>query len=415
MAQRLKVLISAYACEPGKGSEPGTSWEWCVHLARHHDLTVVTRANQRAAIEKEIATLAGRQPVPRFVYHDEPGWVLWLKRHAPASQIWHYALWQRGAEKIIARLVQNEPFDLVQHLSWATFRFHAAIWGHGLPTIWGPIAGAELCPWALLPWRYPGALATEIIRNLATLFHTSRLAPLRARARRSTITMVVSPEMRSACERLGIPAKMLPTLAVHPPSPYERPSSIGRPLRLLFVGRLMYWKGVELALHALHRSETDARYDFIGEGPFTPQAQRLTRKLGLESRVSFRGRVAYDAMVQAYRDYDALLFPSLHDSGGNVVVEAMSHGMPVICLDRGGPGLFVLHGRTGMKIGSGSREEVIRGLAEAIRTYDAQRELLAAHGVAARAHVTAEFTWPHRAAQMDAIYREAVATFAGNK
>jgi glycosyltransferase involved in cell wall biosynthesis len=415
MAQRLKVIVSAYACEPGRGSEPGTSWEWCVHLARHHDLTVITRANQRAAIEKELAVLSSRQPVPRFIYHDSAGWVRWLRQRTPGKYIWYYYLWQRAAQKIVARLVREEPFDLVHHLSWATFRYRAAIWGHGLPSVWGSVAGAELCPWSLLPWRHPGALVAELARNLATIFHSSRFAPLRKRCLRSTLTVAVSPEMQRACERLGAPAKLLPTLAVHPPAPYVRETTAGRPLRLLFVGRVMYWKGVELALHALYHSQTDARYDFIGEGPFIPQAQRLARELGLESRVSFRGRVAYDAMVQAYRDYDVLLFPSLHDSGGNVVVEAMSHGMPVICLDRGGPGLFVLHAVTGMTVKDGSREQVIGGLADAIRGYDLNREMLADHGAAGRRHVDAEFTWPYRAAQMDAIYREAVAKFSETK
>ena len=412
MAQRLKVLISAYACEPNRGSEPGTSWEWCIHLAAHHDLTVVTRANQREGIEKEVAAIAGSRPVPRFVYLDAPRWVLWLKRRLPASQVWYYALWQRLAQRTVGRLVKTEPFDLVHHLSWATFRFHAAIWGHGLPSIWGPVAGAELCPWELLPWWYPQVFLAELVRNVATVVQTSVFSLLPARARRSTLTLVVSPDMQRAFDRHGIATQMLPTLAVHPPPAYERrKSSSTEPLRLLFVGRMMYWKGVELALRALHRSSTQATYTFAGEGPFLPHAKRLVRKLGLEKRVSFLGRVPYAAMVQAYRDSDALLFPSIHDSGSNVVVEAMSHAMPVICLHRGGPGLFVLHNETGMKINTNVFEDAVAGLANAIRTYDSRRELLTEHGAAARRHVEENFSWPKRALQMDALYREAVTTF----
>ena len=126
----------------------------------------------------------------------------------------------------------------------------------------------------------------------------------------------------------------------------------------------------------------------------------------------FLGRVPYAEMVQAYRDSDALLFPSLHDSGSNVVVEAMSHGMPVICLDRGGPGLFVLHDETGLKITATGLEEVISALADAICRYDKQRELLTEHGAAARRHVEENFSWPKRALQMDALYREAVRIFS---
>src|SRR5262245_23900315 len=123
MAQRLKVIISAYACEPGKGSEPGTSWEWVIHLAVHHDLTVVTRTNQRSSIEKYLAQIQDGRPIPRFVYVDAPNWVLWLKRRVPPSQVWYYALWQKLARRAVARLVRDGGFDLIHHLSWATFRF----------------------------------------------------------------------------------------------------------------------------------------------------------------------------------------------------------------------------------------------------------------------------------------------------
>ena len=406
---RLKVIVSAYACEPGRGSEPGTSWEWVLHLAAHHDLTVITRANQRTGIEKEIAALAGSRRVPRFVYLDAPSWFLWLKRRLPLSQVWYYALWQRLANKAVAEQARNERFDIVHHLSWATFRFHAAIWGHGLPSIWGPIAGAELCPWALLPFSHPIAFVSELIRNIATVFHVSPLSPLRRRGRKSTITLAVSPDMQHACEKLGVPAKILPTLAIYPPAAYPREyPSAERPLRLLFVGRIMYWKGVSLALCALARSGSRATLSIIGEGPFLEDARRLTSALGLESRVKFHGRLSPAATMQAYREHDLFIFPSLHDSGGNVVVEAMSHGVPVICMDRGGPGLFVKQGITGIKVADGSRETVLDDLAAAICRYDSERSLLAQHGAAGCRHVEQEFSWPRRAEQMSAIYLEAV-------
>ena len=60
---RLRVLISAYACEPGKGSEPEVGWQWALQMARFHDVTVLTRTNNREAIEKELVLLRGKQPL----------------------------------------------------------------------------------------------------------------------------------------------------------------------------------------------------------------------------------------------------------------------------------------------------------------------------------------------------------------
>src|SRR2546423_7247549 len=69
MARRLKVLISAYTCEPGKGSEPEVGWQWAMHLAASHDVTVLTRSNNRPAIENALAGLPPSDPRPIFVYH----------------------------------------------------------------------------------------------------------------------------------------------------------------------------------------------------------------------------------------------------------------------------------------------------------------------------------------------------------
>jgi glycosyltransferase involved in cell wall biosynthesis len=63
--------------------------------------------------------------------------------------------------------------------------------------------------------------------------------------------------------------------------------------------------------------------------------------LGIARSVRFHGRLAQNQLFALYREVDGLLFPSLRDSGGNVVVEALSFGLPVICLNLGGPPCFV--------------------------------------------------------------------------
>src|SRR5215510_6227488 len=140
MSQRLRVLLSAYACEPGKGSEPEVGWQWALQMARFHDVTVLTRENNRANIESELERLKGRQPLPNFVYHERGAGLLNLKRRSKAVQL-YYLLWQRSAWDVIARLHAERPFELMHHVTFAAFRYPVAIWGHGAPCIWGPVGG----------------------------------------------------------------------------------------------------------------------------------------------------------------------------------------------------------------------------------------------------------------------------------
>src|SRR5689334_1608905 len=126
MAKRLRVLISAYACEPNKGSEPEVGWKWAMHMAQFHDVTVLTRSNNRAPIEKALSILPPDQRVPKFVYHDMGRFVLFLKKAFGITQI-YYILWQKSAHKVIADLHKRECYDLMHHLTFAAYRYIAAI------------------------------------------------------------------------------------------------------------------------------------------------------------------------------------------------------------------------------------------------------------------------------------------------
>src|SRR6185436_1448985 len=103
MPKRLKVLMSAYACEPGKGSEPEVGWQWALQMARFHDVTVLTRANNRPAIETALRELEGKQPLPRFVYHDRSDALLEVKRLLGSVQL-YYLLWQKSPRDVVKAL-----------------------------------------------------------------------------------------------------------------------------------------------------------------------------------------------------------------------------------------------------------------------------------------------------------------------
>src|ERR1700677_1409499 len=122
MPKRLKVLMSAYACEPNKGSEPEVGWQWALQMARFHDVTVLTRSNNRAIIEKELALLQGTMPLPRFVYHDEGPLLLWLKKLFRAVRS-YYIVWQISAWNVIHRLQAENSYDLLHHVTFAGFRY----------------------------------------------------------------------------------------------------------------------------------------------------------------------------------------------------------------------------------------------------------------------------------------------------
>ena len=407
MSRRLKVLLSAYACEPGKGSEPEVGWQWALQMARFHDVTVLTRSNNRPAIEQALESLRGRQPLPGFIYHDESPLLLKIKRRINAIKF-YYILWQRSARHLVTMLQEIHQFDLLHHVTFAGFRYPAAIWGHGVPCVWGPIGGIESIPRSLLPWFHPRSFLVELARNANNLWQSAPFHMMPKRARASTIVLASTAEMQRTFVGHGIPAQLMPTIGLNTRSYEHRPHSVSEgPLKLLFVGNIITLKGVDLALCALKESRTAATFTLVGDGDYLPAARRLVNRLGLQDRVVFRGRMPREQVLKIYAGFDLFLFPSLHDTGGYAVLEAMLQELPVICLDCGGPALVVRED-CGVRVPLGPRAQVISSLAAAIRKYDQDRSLVRAQGAAAREVVQSEYDWDRKGAQMDVVYRQAV-------
>lgn len=407
MSSRLRVLMSAYACEPHKGSEPEVGWQWALQMARFHDMTVLTRANNRAAIERELETLRGKQPLPEFIYHDESPFLLEVKRNFSALKL-YYILWQRSAHALIGELHKAKPFDLFHHVTFAAFRYPSAIWGHGAPCVWGPVGGIESIPLRLLPWFHFRSLVREMARDVHNLIQAAPFHILPKRAAATTLTLASTLEMQRAFGRLGFQSRLMPAIGLHTETmPYQPRAAHNGSLRFLFVGNIITLKGIDLALHALKQSQTDATFTLIGDGDYLPAARKLAERLGLERRVEFRGRVPRADVLKLYPQFDVFVFPSLHDTGGYALIEAMFNELPAVCLDCGGPAIAVRDG-CGVRVPLSSRARVIFGLALAFREYDAHRERVAEHGRKAREVILSDYDWEKKGAQMDEVYRQAV-------
>src|SRR5262249_40532766 len=112
------------------------------------------------------------------------------------------------------------------------------------------------------------------------------------------------------------------------------------PPRLLYAGRLLYWKGVHIAIQAFAQLLTkvpDARLTIVGSGPEETRLKNDVLSANIGKNIDFTSWVPQQRLFELYESHDLLLFPSLHDSSGGVVLEALCHGMPVVCLDVGGP------------------------------------------------------------------------------
>jgi glycosyltransferase involved in cell wall biosynthesis len=393
----MKILLSAYACEPNKGSEPGVGWNWALALTRRgYDVHVITRSNNRPVIEQ----VGGLDPRLTFHYFDLPTWGRFWK-YWPGGIYLYYLLWQIGAYRLAKRLHAAEHFEVVQHITFVSYRQPSFMGALGIPFIFGPVGGGETMPTRFrksLP--FSGRLA-ETIRSAGNAFvdldplmrHTYSRAQMIACATGETLKAIPAA-FRNKCivqRAIGIDEAQ-----IHPStSSCEVGTGISSP-QFLFVGRLLYWKGLHLALRAYAQMKLkvpDVKLRVIGEGSDERWLKDVAMRAGVADFVEWILRKPHDEILQEYRNSAGFIFPSLHDSGGMVVLEALATGLPVICLDIGGPGSIVTPScGFSLKVDGLTEDEVVKQLSSAMiqLATDFELRIMLAAGSLKRAR---ELTW----------------------
>ena len=412
----MRVLISAYACEPGKGSEPAVGWNWVQQISRWHEVWVLTRKNNRPHIAGALA--ATPLTTVHWVYYDLPGWAhVWKKGQRGVHA--YYYLWQLGAYFLARKLHRQVHFDLVHHVTFVNYWMPSLLALLPAPFIWGPVGGGESAPRAFRHALSLRGKIHEVVRDLAR--NLGQLNPcLKMTARRSRVGIATTEETAQRMRKLGCQNVQVFSQVGLQTADIARlaqfPVRQGLPFRFVSVGNLLHWKGFEFALRAFARFQSyypASQYWIVGAGPERKRLERLAGQLGVSHNVEFCGAVSREQVWEKLAESDALLHPSLHDSGGWVCLEAMAAGHPVICFDLGGPALQVTP-ETGFKLAAISPEQVVEDLTVAMLHLAQNSRIRERMGEAARSRVEEQFNWTRKGEVMHRLYQEVAASLGGS-
>jgi glycosyltransferase involved in cell wall biosynthesis/thymidylate kinase len=409
--RRFRVLISAYACHPDRGAEANVAWNLVSELSQKHEIWVITRSTNREGIvnSPETWTLG-----VRWIYIDPPR-VLTFWRIGKRGIPPFYAIWQWLARLEAIDLLKHHAFDVSHHITIGTYLVPSPLSDLGPPLLFGPVGGGEQTPNGLSGYFSWKGKRDESLRDWArrTL---ERMDWLHHWFTASAWTLAATPATLTALRRLGVTRISLFPQSATGGDAVERfiqqnprsPRPANRPLQLITACRLVHWKAVELAIQAVTSARsygTDVHLTILEEGPEQPHLRKLTHLLGISSYVSFRGRLpSLDQVYEAIQDSDALIHPSLHEAFGQACLEALALGVPVICLNWGGPGLIVDE-TCGFRIEPTTREETIAGLANAIQKLHQELTTGKDYGPACVERSKA-FQWKDMAAKIEEIYHQ---------
>jgi glycosyltransferase involved in cell wall biosynthesis len=402
----MKVLVSAYACEPAAGSEPAVGWNWVREVAQFCEVWVLTRTNNRDAIE---SCPEGVPKSAHFVYLDLPRWLSFWKKGRRGVH-GYYCLWQVLAYFVARRLHRGVRFDLVHQLTLGSSWLPTFLWLLPAPLVWGPIGIGSPAPRGYRGEFSSRGKLSEGLRGLVGA--VMRFEPVhRATEARAAVILATSPgTLRSFDERVRPKVVLFPQVGLDPTEMPGRAPARRSGLRLISVGRLVHWKGMSVGVRAFAKLQErcgNCEYWIVGEGPESERLKRLAASLGVASSVRFVGAVSRPSYLQLVAECDVLLHPSVHEPGAFAIVEAMAAGVPVVCMDMGEPSLLVT-AETGFRIDARESSQAIGQIVDACENLARDRSGCRRMGAAARRRALTLFSWRRKASQMRRVYELAV-------
>jgi len=407
--KKLKILISAYACSPNSGSEPGVGWGFVSALSKMHELWVLVEKNEfEKSICKFLKEGDDNLKKVQFVFIPRSRNLI-LEKIYPPAYYWTYRKWQSDAYSLAKHLHKSVKFDLIHQLNMIGFREPGYMWRLRIPFVWGPIGGMGLFPWSFLPMVGMYGALYYISYNLLNLWQMcfARRPRLAAQAAGSGLITATPENQAGATRYWGCPSTLLSEVGLPPANRNLEllPRQANEPLRIVWTGLHIPRKALNLGLAAL-ASLIDESWELhiLGEGPLTEVWKARADQLGIAGRCRFHGWVTRDKALNIMASAHLMLITSLRDATSTVTIEALALGLPIVCLDHCGFA-GVVDDSCGIKVPVTRPSETIAGLVSALRKLAMDDDLRCrlARGAVRRAQ---DFAWRKKAEIVDRLYRQ---------
>lgn len=402
-----KILVSAYGCEPFRGSEAGVGWNWILQMARFNELFVIARKNDKNKIEENLPEESRRNI--HFYYYDTCKLLMKVKKKEKGLYL-YYWMWQIGIIPLVAKLIREHKPDYTMHLTFGSLWMPTFLPFFKTLFIWGPMGGGDGIPKQMLGVL---PLKQRIIQSLRyVLISTSWLNPLVALpSRKATLILcrtenncdAIPKKYRSKCKVI-LETAMGDEVFANCKNFEETHDKV----EILITGRLIPIKNTMMVLeivHSLSKKYTNLHLTVVGKGPEKHRLQEYIKKNRLEDVVDIVAEMPRNQVLKKLCDADIYAFPSLKEGGSWALMEAMAVGLPAVCLNWTGMKI-ITDDISAIRIEPSSYEKTKCEFENGVEMLITDKNLRSKIGRAARKRMKEQFNWNYVGDEIEKIIEQ---------
>lgn len=379
----LKVLINAYACSPGMGSEPGMAWNWVKNLAKFCELYIITEGEFREKIEAVVPTLEQGGNM-HFYYNpvsDEIRKMCWNQGDWRFYK--YYRQWQWKTYLMAKDICVKERIDVLHQLNMIGFREPGYLWKlskeNGVPFVWGPIGGLKQFPTAYLKGAGLKMQLFMRLKNFLNIWQLKHEKRVDEALRTAKLLISSIPDSYRALKKYkGLESIVIPETGCFLSEDISTARFDAEEFHIMWVGKFDFRKQLPLALQAVALAKNPKlKLDVYGNGSVgqVEMAKRMGEELGISQQVIWHGNQKNDGVMEAMRKAQLFFFTSVNEDTSTVVLEAVSNRLPVVCFNACGMSA-VIDDSVGRKIALSHPSQSAHDFARILNKLEGNRSLL---------------------------------------
>lgn len=366
------ILVSAYSCEPNRGSEPGVGWDYVSEMSKNYRLLVLTRDDKREILEEQKLENVDFQYIKLPFFKKN-------KKYGPLA-FFHYYLWQVWLFFYVKRHINLEKVLFIHHITFVNSWTPSFLVFFKKKFVWGPIGEHPQIPinyFFNIPFKY---FLIDRFRVIVRKVFKSLDVFLNFTKRKATTIICINKELSKSYPKKK--TKVHPAISINA-SEFQRfiskTKKSDNTFNIFWAGNIVYWKGIDLVIDTFNIFSNDnnnVKLNIIGDGG---ELERIKKKASHNSKIEFLGKLRQDELFPFINSQDLFFYPSF-EGGGMITLEAMAIGKPILCLNFGGPGEMTINNYNGFSIDYTNYSSAIENFVDALSFYSKNREFLYKHG-----------------------------------